>query len=548
MNFYDDRDVRFSYFFWIGLLLVMLIRSFFFGITYFNFLDDYNTYGIFNRLNDDIFNNIILWYGLYTFRPIAFFADAYITQWFWPNMWLVLLFYTFMHFATVFIFYRVLKYLNINFGAFGIIIISLTPILFEAVYWIGASTRLVPGMFFSILSSYFLLYHLELQENRIYSRRYLILYAVFNFLSTGFYEQIVVFNFIFTCTVIFLSYHKIQKRSRLIVSVPFLSTAFMVLFYFLLAPHGKVASRGELVPFNELFGHVTRVILSIANLLINVNWDISINGFFKGMTLIGAPLQLIGFLVVVIFTVVTFLSLTKKYLAFEDSFSEKYLLRLFIGFILTMTAFGPFYVLQNPFMAPRTVYPAIFGIAIFLDTLLTMASSIKIFNFRFEMLKPIVSTMLIIPFFIIYIAEVNNFRLLEEVDRQVMSNFLSAFAETDIHEETTIILFNTQYTYAETTTQGHRLENITSSDWALKGKANATSDEFRFTDMQPIQNERLISREWATNEKGLFGIDEDLNIYHLYLNNNTLLVNNTDVVFGTLEDYDDENVMFMRYS
>ena len=549
MNFFaDDRDLRFNYFFWIGLLAIMLIRSFYFGITYFNFLDDYNTYGIFYRLNDDIFNDIILWYGLYTFRPIAFLADAYITQWFWPNMWLVLLFYTIMHFFTVLIFHRTLKYLGINFGAFGIIIISLTPILFEAVYWIGASTRLVPGMFFSILSSYFLVCFLDLHSRRIYYKRYLVLYVFFNFLSTGFYEQIIVFNFVFTCFVIFLSRYKIQRHFRLIVLTPFLSTIFIGLFYLLLAPHGKVADRGALVPFNEIFSQVSLVVLSVGNLLINVNWEISSAGFLRGLTLISGFWQVVGLLFVIIFTIVVYLSLMKRYLAFEDSYDDKFLFRLFMGFVLTMTAFGPFYLLQNSFMAPRTVYPAIFGIAIFLDTLLSMVSTTKISVVRLRILKPIISTIFIIPFFIIYIAEVNNFRLLEEADTKIMSNFLEVFTETGIDDQTMIVLFNTQYSYADTTTQGHRLENVTSSDWALKGKANATSRDFRFTQMQPIQSERLLPKEWVTNENGLFGIDEELSIYHLYLISNTLFINNTDIIFGLLEYYDDYSLKFIRHN
>lgn len=542
----DNRDIRFSYLFWLGLLIIMIIRSFYFGITYFNFLDDYNTYGIFNRRNADIFNDIILWYGLYTFRPIAFFADAYITQWFWNYMWIVLIFYTLMHFATVYIFYKVLKLSKINFGAFGIIIISLTPILFEAVYWIGASTRLVPGMFFSILSCYFLLRHLHLEEKRVFTKKYLVLYAVFNFISTGFYEQIVTFNFAFTCIIIFLNYHKIYNKAKLIISIPFLSTIFIGLFYYILAPHGKVQSRGELVPFTNLFSHFIEVTMAIGNLLININYEVSRNGFLRGITLINSFWQWLGFIIVIIFTIFTLFSLVKTYLVFNDNYENNYMLRLIMAFILIIVPFAPFYMIQNSFMAPRTIYPAIFGIAIFLDTLLDILSNTNIRGLKLKILNPIVSVIFIIPFFIIYIAEVNNFRLLEEVDKQIMSNFLATFSESGVDEEDTIILFNTEYTYADTTTQGHRLENITSSDWALKGKANATSERYYFREMIPIQNNRNVSIDIANNVSGLFGIDQYLNVVHLNLNNNTLFINNTNIIFGYLEPYDEQNLIFKR--
>lgn len=542
----DNRDIRFNYFFWIGLLVIMLVRSFYFGIEYFNFLDDYNTYGVFNRRNDDIFNNIIVWYGLYTFRPIAFLADAYITQWFWNNMWLVLLFYTLMHYATVYIFYKVLRASKINLGAFGIIIIALTPILFEAVYWIGASTRLVPGMFCSILSSYFLIKYLDFSERRIYNNKYLVLYVFFNLISTGFYEQIVAFNFVFTFIIILLNYYRIHEKFKLIISIPILSTIFIGLYYYILAPYGKVQSRGELVPFRNIGSHFIHVSGSIVNLLTKTNHDINKNGFYRGITLIDSSWQWLGLIFVIIFTIVVIISLLKTYLVLEDSYNENYLFRIIIGFILMMSPFAPFYIIQNSFMAPRTIYPSIFGIAIILDTLLSMISTVKISTLKLTALKPIISGIFIIPFFIIYIAEINNFKLLEEVDTIVMDNFLEAFAETGIDEKTTIILFNTKYTYADTTTQGHRLENVTSSDWALIGKANATSEDFYFREMQPVQSERLLPKEWASNDKGLFGIDEELNVYHLEFKNNRLYIANTNIIFGTIEDYDDELVMFIR--
>ena len=152
--------------FWVGLCVLMLLRVFYFGFDYFNYLDDNNTYGIFFRRNADIWNDIVLWYGLYTFRPIAFFADAYITQWFWPRMELVLLFYTIMSFATLYLFREVLRKSGISFGVAGLIVLAFVPLNIEAVYWIGASTRFVPGMFFSILSGYMLIKFLENDYHR----------------------------------------------------------------------------------------------------------------------------------------------------------------------------------------------------------------------------------------------------------------------------------------------------------------------------------------------------------------------------------------------
>jgi len=522
----------------------MLTRAFYFGLTYFHFLDDYNTYGIFNRRNADIWNDIILHYGHFTFRPIAFFADAYITQWFWGSMWLVLLFYTLMHFATVYIFYKVLQKSYINFSAFGIIIISLTPILFEAVYWIGASTRLVPGMFFSILSVFFLMRHVEICESNYSTKRYLVYFFIFNFLSIGFYEQIVVFNLAFTLLLILLNFNRFTRGLTFAIFTPIFNTAFIGLFYVILAQYGRVATRGQTIAFGDFFTHFSQVSSSIGNMLINVQHQININGFLRGLTLIQSPFGVAVVVLTAIFALVVFLALKRTYLVMEDSTYNMYIIRLLFGLILTIAPFAPFFMLQNAFLAPRTVYPAIFGIAIILDTLVTFISSRSKY---LQTLKPLAAAIFIVPFFIIYIAEINNFKLLEKIDVHIMDNFLEAFYESGADDQANILLFNTQYVYADITTDiPHRLENITSSDWALIGKANAASTTFYFRRMVPVQHERTFPADLMINNYALFGVDEEFNVFKLQQQRESLYIYGSDEVFGTISEYGDDNKMFLR--
>ena len=545
MNFFakDHRDIRFSYFFWFGLLLIMLLRSFYFGITYFHFLDDYNTYGIFYRRNANIFHDIILYYRHFTWRPIAFFADAYITQWFWPNMWVVLLFYTLMHFATVFLFWRVMVLSKINFGLFGIIIISLTPILAEAVYWIGASTRLVAGMFFSILSAYFLLRHIILDHWGSSAKKSLILYIVFNIISNGFFEQVIAFNLVFTLIIIILNRSRIFSYAKAIVLTPILGAVFISIYYAVMAPHGRVGERAQLVSLYYIFPHFFRTTAAVGNLLIRTNYEISANGLLRGMNIMMTSVWGVSVLVLLIlFSLLVFFIYLRTYLAFEDEREERFFMRLVIGILLAAAAFGPFYLLEPQSIPPRTVYPAIFGIAIFMDTILSMLATIR----PIKIVRPIISVLFILPFFIIYIAEVNNYRLLEEVDKVVVNNFLQAFEESGYSDQKTIVLFNTQYTIADVTGGGnpHRLENVTSSNWAMLGIANATSRDFYFRDIQPIQHNRNLPGVWANH--GLFGLDEDLNIFRLELRGNALYLQGTNIRFGRLDPYDTQHFTFVR--
>ncbi|MCL1935970.1 MAG: hypothetical protein FWF57_06320 [Defluviitaleaceae bacterium] len=537
MNYQKNKNNNlYTYIFWVGLFIIMLLRSFYFGIDYFKFLDDYNTYGIFYRLNYDIWNNIIMHYRHFTWRPIAFFLDAYVTQWFWSSMWVLLLFYTTMHFFTVVFFYKIMKKSEINFGIFGIIIISLSPILFESVYWVGASTRLVAGMFFSILSVYFMLFCIEKNQHYNKSRFYLFLYIFFNFVSTGFYEQIIVFNLVFTLIIIVVNDYKIRYYLKTIYLTPIVVTIFMVVFYIVLAPYGRVLGRANMVSLYSLPSHIINTTFRILYLLTFTTFEISYLGFFRGINLMLSIFGIFIFIFLsgfVFFNLVSFFVL--KIRVIWETEEKNYVLRIIISIILIFAPFGPFYLLSPQTLPPRVIYPSIFGIALFLDTIIDIINEI----FWNKFIKPLLTAVVIIPFFIVYIAEVNNFRLLEEIDYKISYNFMQVFNETDYSDTDNILIFNTRVLYSDVTGGGspHRLENISSSDWAFLGKLNATFTDTRFFNIKPVPNNSsfVLSEDL---ENRFFGIDENLDFFVLSLQNNILYIQTTRDIFGIIEQHE----------
>jgi len=537
---YRSNDNKMALF-WMGLLLILLLRSFYFGITYFNYLDDYNTYGIFFRRNANIFNDIVRWYGLYTFRPIAFLSDAYITQWFWPVMWLVLLFYTVMHFFTVYIFHWILKKSSIRFGIFGIIIATLTPILIEAVYWIGASTRLVPGMFFSILSVFFLMKYLLSTESifvKGVGRIHLILYFVFNIISTGFYEQIIVFNFAFTLLIIMLNYSFLRRRRKLIISVPFISTIAIGLFYIIFWNRGKVSTRGTIA--SSMGSHFVNTTRGVVNLLTRRQYvatrDSLVGFIFMDINII----QIFILLLVIAFTIWLFVGFVKKSSSLLYREENKFTVRLIMGILLTILPFAPFYVLQNNHLSFRLIYPSIFGIAIVFDTILDLISNIKISRLSFYFVKP-AAALLIIPLFMANVGLLNDYRLIEKTDITIATNFLDAFRETGASDEAQIFLFDSQILYTETAT--NHLENVSSSDWAMLGIVNSTSRDYYFARILPVrEDETWIHQDMFENEVVYLGINEDLEVFELTRRNNILFRNEAE--WGRLEQINDDFYMF----
>ena len=526
------KKINWEIWFWAGLGIVMLLRVFYFGFTYFNYLDDNNTYGIFFRRNADIWNDIILWYGLYTFRPIAFFSDAYITQWFWPRMQLVLLFYTVMSFATLYLFKKVLEKSGISFGVAGLIVCALVPLNIEAVYWIGASTRFVPGMFFSILSCYVLVNFLGSDYNRKFSP--LILYFLFNLIATGFYEQIIVFNFVFTLLIIALHYRNLGYDKAKIITVPFASLFIIAAYYLAFWNHGKVATRGAIVS-DGFISHFAGAARNIWRLVTTRNFDMINTGFFG---FFDVPINILQILILLLVLAFAYVCASKIFEGEEDSENAVYIKAL-VGLVLAIAPFAPFFLLENNFMAFRNVFPSVFGIAMIIDAIVELISRFRIGRMAAGGLTGVVC----VVFFLASVTEINNYRLIEIDDHIIAANFLDTFRETGYSDQTQVIVLNSRFLFTETSREG--FENISSSDWAFLGKLNAHSDEFYFRAVFPVVDGWGFPKELLDGEVLLLGMDCSMNVFHLMQNPHhpNRIYEQRGIPFGRLSSYG-ENYIF----
>ena len=59
--------------FFILLGAIIIFQFSFLGLKYFEVVDDNNQLGVFNILNDNIYENVINHYKSYSVRPLAFF-------------------------------------------------------------------------------------------------------------------------------------------------------------------------------------------------------------------------------------------------------------------------------------------------------------------------------------------------------------------------------------------------------------------------------------------------------------------------------------------
>lgn len=511
MEVYFKDEKKHESLFWLGLFLLMIISTYFFGIEYYEYLDDYNTYGIFYRRSGDIWNDVIMWYKLYTIRPFAFFADAYITQWFWHSMEIVLLFFTTMHFFTILLFYKVLKISKVNLSVFGISILCLCPVLLESTYWIGASTRLVPGVFFSVLSTYIFVKFLLGGKKRL---GFLILFFVLNFLSTGFYEQIITFNFVFTCIIILLNFKKISKYKVPIISIPFISTILMGGYYFAFRNSGKVLQRGSTVS-TGIIEHTLDTLYKIKELFFQRTIDIYETGIKSFPFSQFGVFQYLLIILIIVLVVFVFYSCKNISYVLEE---KNFFLKIIMGIVVLFSSFAPFFLLSNNYLALRTIYPAFFGFILIIDSLFFLVY--KNVSIKGKYLLNSFVAFVILVNIVVTITEIENYRLIEIDDKIIGDNFISALESTEGTDENLNILFNSKNTYSPVSRNG--FENITSSDWGMLGLLNATYYDYYFKKFLLVPNGSYISRESLDGENNLFFIDDNMNIMALELKDNFL--------------------------
>ena len=179
--------------FFILLGAIIIFQFSFLGLKYFEVVDDNNQLGVFNILNDNIYENVINHYKSYSVRPLAFFSDAYIFQWFWDNMYALLAIILILHTYNLYLIDRICEKIGIKLNAFCLILFALCPVLIEGLYWISASTRIVFSMFLMLASIHLLLKSFD-EERKKQKIFYLISSIILNLLCVGYYEQTVALN------------------------------------------------------------------------------------------------------------------------------------------------------------------------------------------------------------------------------------------------------------------------------------------------------------------------------------------------------------------
>ena len=326
-----------------------VIRFGYEGFLYYPYLDDYVQYMYYPSL--PIWSKV-LWGGAKTAytRPLAAIFDVFVWGSFGENLFLAMIVLALLYGISGVLFYCALNRSGIRTSPFFLVFYGLCPLNTEGTYWVSASSRVVFSLFLVSLGAVFLAEYIKNKR-----MRNIVCFAGFHFLSYWFYEQTAALSFVLC------SWLALRKKKVAPLLIALFSAFAFVLWYVLLGGRGNNGARLETVELWGIFQNISLAVSEVYYIFTSVFGNMLKNGIFRGFeNILASPIWLF---IILAFAVLWYRE-TKK-----PPFMEKE--GLLLGGILFFTAFAPFYVTKNMWFNLRNTVPALLGLALVLDFLVS---------------------------------------------------------------------------------------------------------------------------------------------------------------------------------
>ena len=504
---------RSRYAFFGILLAILAVRYFPFGFRYFPFSDDYNQYGVFALFTGNLWQNVIVANAWLSFRPLAGLADVYIISRLWGSLHWVLLAVMFLHFASIILLDKICTKSNIAWGRAACIVFALLP-PGEAVYWISASSRIVPATFFMLLAVYAML-------NFLYRRKGVWLAAalVCGVFAQGYYEQAVPVAFVFTLGILILHRHVIKHK--IIYAWPFFNVAVFGVYHGIVGRAGHMAGRSAMAEggIPGIFRQIPLVIDNVFRGYVDnqgLTFYNTVRGGF-GMTQ-SPPLFIITFVLA---------ALLALFLYFEKDDKTQYRLSVVAGIILFASAFVIFPLLQQRWVFVRNLYFGVFGLAILAQVIWRALPG---HNKISRVAKACLAWIVILVVASGAVLEIRGYRDVETWDSTIVANMIREIDRLDARNSQNIWLFGTRWNYGPVI--GPHITSQVRIDWAVNGHFSVMDGRLVDSWIIPVTHGNGANPNPQTD--AILGIDHMLNVRELRLTDDTLYFADTGEPFGTI--------------
>ncbi len=458
-----------------GTLVVfalLLLRYLAYGFVYFSQLDDYIQ--LHNYANMAPFFDVIEELGMLAARPLAGLLDMTLWSWLFPSFVSIVILSALYMAAGLLIYSVFTKYFELSTMFF--VLFALLPSGFEGLYWISASGRIIPSLFFAALSAY--AYQAFLHKRRL---SLLIFAAVSFFITCGFYEQGLVLGITMNVLVGLLELPK--ERARSLSSLYVIPMA--VLMYTLMGTVENsplYSGRTTLIfPWDELyFSDFLPNILQQLTAVLKSLVVIPIEGLRRFGGILTQEGHYIYLIIAIILCIILFIFATTK----KEKRSS--LLALIVGALLFIAPLSPFFVIDNPWFSIRGLTLSFVGLAIFFDSLLISLLPKK------STLYPALTAIIALLFTFASLSELHDYKLTTQYDTEV----LTALQSEELEGKIGIIgveksaLSEQNYSYHE------HIHGITESTWALTGGYEYISGDWDSATISPISIESPFYANW----------------------------------------------------
>ena len=455
---------------WLVFALIfalVLLRFCYYGFTYYPQLDDYIQ--LHNQSAYYSAKAVILDMGLLSSRPLASVMDYFFWSHFWSFLMAAVALISAMYAASACLFRRVWgEYFGT--GYLFLVVYALLPLGMEGTYWISASNRVVPSLFFVALAMY--LFQKWCRTGKVL---WLPLYFVAQLISFCFYEQGLVLSVTGVLLVGIIEFFRGNRSRSLFSLLTFVNAGVYFAFtgYFSTST-GQLGSRLRLtLPWQEGWD---KVFLSAAgqtgeSFLIG-GYKTLVDGFRRGLACIAEDFSLLWVLVLMALCAALFL-FARRFTA-ERPAGEAALPRrwaLLVGFLMALAPVTLFFVLSSPSVALRNTVFSFCGIALFLDAawsmLLTRCPARGL-------ITGAVCAVCAAVFSVAAVSELHDYRATTQADQRA-ARAITAAVERD---EGAIAVLNLEPNYlSEQNFLYHEhIHGATESAWALAGLLSWAAD------------------------------------------------------------------------
>ena len=454
---------------WALLSLLLIARACAWGFRYWPQLDDYIQ--LHNTPSAESFWGLQETMGILGARPLAGLADYYV----WGPMFDFLLvgvvLICLMYAACAVLLRRQLgRYFPV--GPVFLAVFALLPLGVEGTYWMSASTRVVCGLFFGVLTAQAFLKWADTGR-----WPWAVLYLVLQLLPMGFYEQAGLFAVTLTVGLAILEVIRRRERwKRALLSLwglPAMGIYFLVTGLF--SEGSMFSSRSELIFPNEPYWRnvfLPQVLEQFREVFVEGNFYTLAKGFVRGMRSALAGPLLPGLLAAVVLCALLWFALSRPESEKTRGEGERPLplwLALVAGVLLTVGPLTVFLVVGNPWFSFRGAVSAFGGLALLADLLVTVVWK----RLPGAQKGPAaLCALCTLVFWVAGASEVGDYRATYEDDQKVAAQVLSVLEEEvpsrsgqrmGVLNVLPSYLPNQNYYYHE------HIHGCTESDWAFQG-------------------------------------------------------------------------------